>query len=234
MRPRVYLDPLPMYLTGASNSAVRAVARARGIGLLLRPGAGYQHQTPEYAAWAADNGQYTAVGTPPTDAEWWTWLERLVAVAGPGGLFATAPDVLRVTQGPQGPTVVGDAAATLARSLPWLRRIRGLGLPAALVAQDGAEDLDLPWAEFDVLFLGGSTGWKLGPRAAALTGAALDNGLRVHMGRVNSARRVRLAASWGVSTVDGTYLAFAPDRNLPRLLSWYGHPQEGEHECTDS
>jgi hypothetical protein len=58
-------------------------------------------------------------------------------------LFATAPDIL------------ADAAATLRRSARMLDWIRYSGYPAALVAQDGLEDLTIPWDTFDTLFLGG-------------------------------------------------------------------------------
>lgn len=68
---------------------------------------------------------------------------------------------------------VGDAAATLTRSAPMLPRIRALGYPAALVAQDGLEHLAVPWDAFDVLFLGGTTDWKLGPAAADLPADAV-------------------------------------------------------------
>jgi hypothetical protein len=40
------------------------------------------------------------------------------------------------------------------------------------------------------------------------------------MGRVNSQERLRYARHIGCDSVDGTYLAFGPDRNLPRLLGW--------------
>jgi hypothetical protein len=42
----------------------------------------------------------------------------------------------------------------------------------------------VPWDAFDVLFLGGTTDWKLGPAAADLTAEARRRGLVVHMGRV--------------------------------------------------
>ena len=41
-----------------------------------------------------------------------------------------------------------------------------------------------------------------------------------HMGRVNSLRRLRLAAQDGYDSVDGTFLAYGPDKNLPRLLTY--------------
>lgn len=45
---------------------------------------------------------------------------------------------------------------------------------------------------FDVLFLGGSTAWKLGSAARRLTTEAKARGKQVHMGRVNSLKRLML------------------------------------------
>jgi hypothetical protein len=119
------------------------------------------------------------------------------------------------------PDVVADAAATITRSLPWLAKIRALGLPAAFVAQDGQEDLLVPWDQFDVLFIGGSTEWKLGSHSAAIASEARRRGKRVHMGRVNSHRRLITAAlSHFCDSADGTYVAFGPDVNLPKVEAW--------------
>ena len=49
---------------------------------------------------------------------------------------------------------------------------------------------------------------------------AKRRGKHVHMGRVNSKTRYRYAEAIGCDSVDGTYLAFGPDENLPKLLSW--------------
>jgi hypothetical protein len=40
------------------------------------------------------------------------------------------------------------------------------------------------------------------------------------MGRLNSRRRLRHAAAIGCHSADGTYLAYGPDKNLPKLLGW--------------
>ena len=45
------------------------------------------------------------------------------------------------------------------------------------------------------------------------------------MGRVNSLRRVRYTEAIGCDTVDGTYLTFGPNMNLPNLLGWL-HPDQ--------
>jgi hypothetical protein len=104
--------------------------------------------------------------------------------------------------------------------MPWLARIRVLGISVAFAAQDGSEHGLIPWGSFDVLFLAGSTVWKTGPAAHRLAVKARERGLAVHMGRVNSRRRLRLAQAFGCSSCDGTYLAFGPGTNLPRLLAW--------------
>jgi len=89
-------------------------------------------------------------------------------------------------------------------------------------AQDGLEDLAVPWRDMDAMFIGGTTSWKLGPAAAGLAAQARRRGLWVHLGRVNSLRRMRYAQAIGCHSVDGTFLAFGPDRNLPTLLRWLG------------
>ena len=45
-------------------------------------------------------------------------------------------------------------------------------------------------------------------------------GKGVHMGRVNSYRRIAIADAIGCDTADGTYIAFGPDVNLPKALAW--------------
>jgi hypothetical protein len=177
--------------------------RAGLLGHIATPASGHRLQAG--VAWCADNGSYT--GAYPGDDKYLAWLSARAAHA-PRCAFATAPDI------------VANAAATLTRSLPMLDRIRAAGYPAALVAQDGLEHLPIPWATFDVLFIGGSTEWKLGPAAAGLTAQAHRHGRPVHLGRVNSLRRLRYAASIGCQSVDGTFLAYGPDRNLHMLLRW--------------
>ena len=177
--------------------------QAGELGYIDTPAQG--NRRPDGLIWCADNGCYGK--GYPGDEKWIDWL-RSNAHDTETCLFATAPDV------------VGDAAATLARSAPWLSKIRALGYPAALVAQDGLEHLPIPWDDFDVLFIGGSTEWKLGPESRAIVAEAKARGKHVHMGRVNSLRRYRYAVSIGCDSVDGTFLTFGPDANWPRLRSW--------------
>lgn len=183
---------------------VQAMVDGR-LGCILTPKQG--NVVPAGITYVCDNGRY-GKGWPGAWA-WCTWLARTVSTYGPTKcLFATAPDR------------VGDPYGTLADSLPWLPVIRQFGVPAAFVAQDGCERGLVPWGHFDVLFLGGSTKWKLSPSVARLAGEAVARGIPVHMGRVNSFKRVDYARAIGCSTVDGTFLIFGPRVNLPRLLGW--------------
>ena len=98
--------------------------------------------------------------------------------------------------------------------------IRELGFPVALVAQDGLSDLDqIPFA-IDALFIGGSDAYKLGPAVARLVTQAKAAGLWVHMGRVNSLKRLRYAASIGCDSADGTFIGFKPSENYGRVIAW--------------
>ena len=202
------------------------------LGFIDTPAQG--NKRPSSVVWCADNGCF-GKGYPGDEA-WVDWLRKHVVDASTC-LFATAPDV------------VGDAAATLARSLPWLPVIRSLGYPAAFVAQNGIERTAIPWDAFDCLFLGGSPEclpcawvrpsgeewrkvkrcpscgrllheWKLGQVAHSLSREAKARGKWLHMGRVNSGRRYKTAARMGCDSADGTYVTFGPDENLPKLLGW--------------
>ena len=79
-----------------------------------------------------------------------------------------------------------------------------------------------------MLFIGGTTTWKLGPAARRLVAEAKARGKHVHMGRVNSQRRYNYARHIGCDSVDGTYLAFGPDVNLPDVLSWVRSAGQGD------
>lgn len=202
---------MTMYLSGVANPVLEPHAGREDLGLIVGPGGGTYSKVSTYGSFGADNGCFSK-GDEFDPQEWLAFLDRLPRET---CLFATAPDV------------VGDAAATLERSARWLPVIREMGFPAALVAQDGLEDLEVPWDSFDVLFIGGSDSWKvegrgkgLGPEVVRLIAEAKRRGKWVHVGRVNSAVRFRSCVDAGADSADGTFLAFGPSKNLPRLLSW--------------
>lgn len=107
-------------------------------------------------------------------------------------LFITAPDV------------VANAEETLRRFYLWESVLQGYCLPIAYVGQDGITNYLIPWHSFDAFFIGGTTEWKLSTEAADLVKYAKSLGKWVHMGRVNSQRRLKYAMSIGCDSVDGT------------------------------
>lgn len=191
------------YYVPSSTPAIRQAMSDGWFGMITTPKQG--NVVPNCVPWMADNGCYGR--GYPGDTAWLNWLANK-----PGDrslcAFATAPDV------------VGDAVATLQRSLPHLSAIRNLGYRAALVGQDGLEHLDVPWTKFDVLFIGGTTQWKLSEHARLITKQAVANGHAVHMGRVNSLLRMRYAQRIGCTSADGTYMTFGPDKLLPVAKGW--------------
>jgi hypothetical protein len=158
--------------------------------------------------WGADTGCFSQSGDrgfallPYLD--WLDGMRRYQSTC----LFATAPDV------------VGDARQTWGRSRDVLPLIRDLGFPAALVAQDGIGKTLIDWSAFDALFIGGSDAFKTSAVCRWICAEAKARGKYLHMGRVNSLRRMRLAQSLGCDSADGTFIAFGPDVNLPRVKRW--------------
>ena len=125
--------------------------------------------------------------------------------------FAVAPDIFDPTGAP-------CHEPTLERWQMFGPLIERHGFVPAFVAQVGCTPSNLPDAP--VVFLGGTTEWKIGALGAAVAAEAKRRGVWCHMGRVNSRRRFDIARSFGCDSCDGTYLTFGPDVNLPRLLGW--------------
>lgn len=196
-----------IYLSGAKNPLLLDDLAAGTIGLLNTPNTSYA--LDGVAVWAMDNGCYT--DSYPGDDAYLALLRRLDEHRD-RCLFVAVPDVVR------------DADATLTQYAPMARRIRDAGWPVALVGQDGMEEREVPWHLTDWLFVGGSTEWKLGPGAESLIRQAQAHGKRVHIGRVNSAKRFRRFRALGCDTADGTALAFDPSRRLVEVRRWLAAP----------
>lgn len=150
--------------------------------------------------WAADNDAYHGF----KDKAYEMMLDDLEGV--PACLFVTCPDV------------VADAAGTFQAFRRWVNDIQGRGFPLGYVAQDNASVADLPWSDLSAVFVGGSTEWKLSDDAHRIVDEAKTRGKWVHMGRVNSARRLKVAKSWEVDSIDGTELSWFTDTKLPARI----------------
>lgn len=186
-----------IYLANPCTPTVRAAMAAGELGMICTPAQG--NRIVPGSQWALDNGCFSGRWTP---VKFFDTLDRLAGV--PGCLFAVVPDV------------VADAGATNRRWGAWHLGLMRRGFPTAYVLQDGATAIPR-WA--DAVFIGGSTEWKLGPDARRLVELAKRHGKWVHMGRVNSLKRLRYADSIGCDSADGTTIAIAP-KNLDRVRGW--------------
>src|SRR5690606_13720233 len=98
-----------------------------------------------YSDWggpyAIDNGAFSGFC-----AEWFARLLERQRYVKDRCLFVTVPDV------------VGSARRTLE---VWNRRDKfARHWPLALVAQDGIENMEIPWDEMKAIFIGGGDPWK--------------------------------------------------------------------------
>lgn len=189
----------------SSDNAVRRAMDDGRLGCITTPGQG---NVPAWGRWdvIADNGCFSA----RWDASmWWEWLKSRPACT----RFAVCPDVAD----PVGGTETHEETLELWRE--WSPRIRRIGHAPAFVCQPGCGVDDVP-EDAAALFIGGDDTYKLGPVAASICHHYGARGRWVHMGRVNSRKRLLTARAFRCNSADGTYLTFGPDKNLPRLLAW--------------
>jgi excisionase family DNA binding protein len=174
------------------------------FGQLIDPASSNAIRTPN---WAADNAAFRHFDP----AAYRRMVERKVAVHPTPPIFLTVPDV------------VGDAHQTRHAFAFWYEHLRRFRLPLAYVLQDGERADFVPWSLIAAVFVGGTTAYKLGADARALVDAAKARKLWVHMGRVNTRRRVLYAQQIGCDSVDGTGFARFPDDKLRRFLQVNDH-----------
>jgi hypothetical protein len=209
-----------IYLTGVRNAETDAMVIYYGdmlpLGMMVTPiftksRESYERYVPLYNWIGIDNGCFSR----PDAFHLKSYLGMISRVAGMTERisFATAPDVFDIVAGR------GNWPATLAKSLPVLPLIRKAGAPAAIVLQDGATSKTVPWGEIDAVFVGASTRWKLSEACRQICLDARRRGKWVHMGRVNSLRRMRLANRFRCHSVDGTYLRY-PDSHVMDVADW--------------
>lgn len=201
-----------LYLSGGVHSALYGQPY---IGWMLTPYIGNKAPV-RHNWWASDTGCFAG---DFNESKYFGWLERMHSQRFTC-LFATAPDVIPMRLEKQGINPNEAGKRTLERAAPYLPRIREVGFRAALVAQNGMEHLELPWDTFDVLFIGGDNAFKLGQEAVALVAQAKLRNKWVHMGRVNSLKRIKYASQIGCDSTDGTFIKYGPAINIPKLLTW--------------
>jgi hypothetical protein len=188
-----------MLLVSGATTTFRPQMEARPdiFGALMVPRDG--NSVPESGRWAADNGAFSGF-----DEDVFLAMLARHRWARDRCVFVAAPDV------------VGDSVATMELFSVWEPRLRALGYPVALVAQNGLRRNTVPWDRIDAIFIGGTTKWKLGGDAALIIRRANELEKWLHMGRVNTARRIRYAALMGCDSIDGSGFSKWPKDMLAR------------------
>jgi hypothetical protein len=152
--------------------------------------------------WACDNAAFSCFSPP----RFLRMLSR-IRTSKTGLLWVCCPDA------------VGDAKRTNHLWNCWQSRIRETyRLPAAFVLQDGQETLGNP-PEAEAYFIGGTDDWKLSQASADLARWVKARGKPLHMGRVNSKRRMFAALDMGCDSFDGTSTSRWGDVWIPKRLN---------------
>lgn len=163
-----------------------------GVNQLLTPLTRFKPQRPD-EHFAIDNGAFAGFDAKAFRALLEREKPRIDLCR-----FVSVPDIV----GRVGKEVFASARRTLEVFDVWYAEL--CQWPLALVAQDGQEDLPIPWKEISAIFIGGTTEWKMSVHAAAIikTAQALDKW--VHVGRVNEPKRFKHFEKLGVNSIDGT------------------------------
>jgi hypothetical protein len=157
--------------------------------------------------WAADNGFFSN----PDVGSWLRWVGTFESEQANRPMWVALPDI------------VGDAQRTLELFEHFMLRTNEL--PRALVLQDGVSRTRIPWDAIRAVFIGGSDDFKVSREAFAAARTAKVLGKIVHVGRVNTAKRMR---NWfGLAdSIDGSGIS-RYDHMLEDVLSLIRgeHPQ---------
>lgn len=191
-------------MVSGSTRTVREVVKKYpdNLGLMLTPANGNSPTTASKSGlpFCIDNGAFSGFDAP-------AFCRLLGKAAGlPNCLFVVAPDV------------VADARTTLRRFLLWEPIIRECGFPVAYVLQDGLGGAGVPWRFVDAVFIGGTTEFKFSAAVKLAVSQAKELGKHVHMGRVNTLKRLDYAHSLGCDSVDGSRFSRWADDFLLRSV----------------
>jgi hypothetical protein len=156
------------------------------VGVLISPSYAAKVPLDPWMPFVVDNGAFIAwsAGTDWNASEWLALLRSLRQL-GKQPLWVAVPDE------------VGHRAGTIAKWGRWADTARTFG-PVAFCVQDGMVPSDVP-ADADVIFVGGTDGWKF-PNLPMWTSSFP----RVHCARVNSPAMIERCEELGCESVDGT------------------------------
>lgn len=178
------------YATQTGNIRNLAALRANGWRLLVSPKNGHSKVNGDFR-YGVDNGAWWAYQNKQSFDS--AAFERVLVKFGDRADWIVLPDI------------VAGGLASLAFSLSWVDRVQRHGRLMLLPVQDGMAvgDVRPHLSERVGIFIGGGTEWKLA-MMAAWGELAAEIGCYLHVGRVNTERRIALCAAAGADSFDGT------------------------------
>ena len=178
------------YVAGNSNMLLGYLAGKyeRKVGMMISPATKW-HKAHSFLPYAIDNGIYadTMAGR--------TWeFKPFCKLLSKAKSSRVQPEFIVV------PDVLFDAEKTKKQFRQYKRRIKQLGFQfrLAMAVQDGMTPKDIPSKDV-VAFIGGSTKFK-----HEQTLKFVKAGFDVHVGRVNTLKRLLWASELGCKSVDGS------------------------------
>lgn len=172
-----------VYLDTSEDLAAAALELALPVGQLVTPLTRFTNRSP--SDYAIDNGAFARF-----DPQGFMSLLAREEANRDGCRFVVAPDVPM------------SMRRTLEVFFRWRPKLKGW--PIALAIQNGADDHDLPWEQFDAVFIGGDDDFKTSRASSAVIKAAKALGKWVHVGRVNTPERYAWCVEVGADSIDGS------------------------------
>ena len=191
-----------MFPYASRTGTRRNLARLRAAGWGLMVSAKGRHRTEGFARYAVDNGAWWAYANKQffDERAFLVVYDQLAA----GADFVVLPDI------------VAGGLRSLEFSLRWRERLGPAPCPLMLAVQDGMQPSDVcGFMPMLGIFVGGTSEWKEQslPEWGELARAT---GAHLHVGRVNTARRVHLCQAASVDSFDGSSVS-RYSINLPLL-----------------
>lgn len=197
------VPPVHCYASRTGTRTTLAAMRVAGWSILISATGVWRSEGFPYAL---DNGAWTAYNSKqPWDAG---RFRGLIDQLGADADWVVAPDI------------VAGGAASLRLTEAWLPYLMERTRISLVAVQDGMTPADVEPLVYPNLgrvgiFLGGSTDYKLA--SMSMWGAcAAEWGCYFHVGRVNTARRIRACRYAGAHSFDGTSVSRFPS-TLPLL-----------------
>lgn len=179
---------------GAPQRALGELLAEIGIGACVSPTT--KKHFDSYLFYFLDNGafKYWLKGEPFKERPFFNLIEKSLK-SGKRADFLVLPDL------------IGRGKESLEFSASYAEKLKGIEIPFALALQDGMEEGEV--RDFvscycvEVLFVGGTTRWKweTAPKWVRL---AEELGIKCHIGRVPSVKRIYQARKLGAHSIDST------------------------------